>query len=434
MKRVALIAGLTGLLVVLSTGVSHAQAPAVDDPTVPDQTIVEGAGVKVGEGSVLHPVVGAETGYTTNVFYEQTGVGAPFMRLLAELNIASLSEQRIQSADPDAPVSEKSGDLTFHGGIRFIGQEYLTGDPNIDAQHNISGGANVHAWVFPQRTWRFGIDDDYIRDNRPTNFESSALINRDINHLQLQLRYAPEGRALSGAIRYQNVVDFFERTQDAFANRIQQTIGAHVEWQWLPITRLYADLSFGFFGPLGMSSVKVASNPLRGVVGIQSALTDDTAISAHVGWGAGFYSTGQSANQPIAGVTYQWRYSPTGNVVALYNYDFLDSIQANYFRDHQFSMMDTQSFYEKFVMMTIFDLRFRDYESIAIPGVTASQRSDILFDFGLSPRYYFRDWFALTIDYDLLIDSTDFRYTTDGMMVDPSYLRHQFMLGVRAAW
>jgi hypothetical protein len=41
------------------------------DDAVAPISYVEGAGWKVGESTTLHPVVGMETGYVSNVFYTQ---------------------------------------------------------------------------------------------------------------------------------------------------------------------------------------------------------------------------------------------------------------------------------------------------------------------------------------------------------------------------
>ena len=434
LNRYVFIVGTALLAVVMTRGAARAQALAVGDPGAPDQTLVEGAGVKVGEGTVLHPVVGVETGWVSNVFYtDQGALGAPIMRALVELNFASQSHQRAASQEPDVSASSGEGDIDWRAGIRAIGQEYISSNDNIDSQHNIAGGANIHALVFPRRTWRFGVDDDYVRDNRPTNYESRGNLNRDINQLILTLKYEPEGRALSGSVRYQNLIDVFERSNDAFANRIQHLIGLRANWQWLPITKVFADISLGFFEPLGSSSIKTSSMPLRAVLGIQTSLTLDTAVTLKVGYGDGFYSSGPDASQPIFAAAYVWRYAPTGQLSAQYWYDFVDSIQANYFRDHAFEISDTHQF-DKLTIMGIIDGRLRNYQGINIPGVMAPDRSDLIFDFDLSPRYYIKDWFAATVDYDLTVDSTDFRYTTDAIMVNPSYVRHVLMAGVRAAW
>ncbi len=432
MKRTALIVVIAALAVAASRRTAHAQAPAVSAPESPDQTIVEGAGVKVGEGTVLHPVVGVETGYVSNVFFSDQNVAAPLLRVLAELNFASLSSQRLESADPSAGPGDQ-GDLSWRLGLRVVGQEYLTSNDNVGAQHNIAGGLSLHGLVFPHRTWRFGFDDDYIRDNRPTNYESSGNLNRDINSLQLAILYAPEGRALSGALRYSNRIDVFEKASHDFANRIQHSVGVRVNWQWLPITKLFADLSFGVFGPLGSSSLKTSSYPLRGIVGINTAITVDTALNMDIGYANGFYSSGESFSNLVFNSKFAWRYLPTGQLFAGYSYDFTDSVQANYFRDHAFIVGDQHQF-GKITSLITLDARLRGYRSVLPTIMGPPDRDDLLFDLGVSPRYYFRDWFAATLDYDLLVDSTDYRYTVSGATVNPSYVRHQIMAGVRAAW
>ena len=77
----------------------------------------------------------------------------------------------------------------------------------------------------------------------------------------------------------------------------------------------------------------------------------------------------------------------------------------------------------------------KQHSYINVPGITGPpERSDFLLDFGLSPRYYIQDWFAVTVDYDLVMDSTDYRYMTGGMTINPSYVRNQLLAGVRADW
>jgi hypothetical protein len=447
MKRTALILSVTVMAVMASRSLAFAQAPAVGSPDSPDQTIVEGEGVKIGEGTVMHPVAGAEVGVTSNVFYTDVNTqAAPFLRALVELNFASLSNQRLESStvseEGDSGQQQDVGDLQWRAGVRVIGQEYLSSSDDIGAQHNIAGGLNIHGLVFPKQTWQFQFDDDYIRDTRPTNYESSGNLDRDINNLGLQLRYAPEGRALSGALRYQNLIDVFESSDHAFANRIQHTIGLRGAWQWLPITKLYADVSFGFFEPLGNESRKVASTPLRGLAGIQSALTVDTSINARVGFGKAFYAAGADATQAIFGIQFGWRYSPNGVLSLLYSYDFTDSIQANYFRDHMFQVAENHAFGDKITLSTSLDFRLRNYQSAGIdlgPNYMGpTERNDLLATFAVSPRYYFQDWLAATVDYNLMVDSTDYRYSISGdpntQGVNPSFVRHQLLAGVRAAW
>ncbi|HEY5947188.1 MAG TPA: hypothetical protein VIV40_16910, partial [Kofleriaceae bacterium] len=58
-----------------------------EDAVAPVSSI-EGSGIKIGEGTVLRPVFGIETGFVSNVFYETSGEGpngAGVLRLLAQI-------------------------------------------------------------------------------------------------------------------------------------------------------------------------------------------------------------------------------------------------------------------------------------------------------------------------------------------------------------
>src|SRR2546421_4903749 len=77
---------------------SSSLAIAAFDPeqAVAPISIVEGPGWKVGEGTVLHPVFGIETGYESNVFYSSANEqAAGVLRLLGQIGVASLSIARL---------------------------------------------------------------------------------------------------------------------------------------------------------------------------------------------------------------------------------------------------------------------------------------------------------------------------------------------------
>src|SRR5258708_5256413 len=62
--------------------------------------MVEGRGVKIGEGTTLHPVIGMQTGVVSNVFYEDADPNAAgVLRLIAQVGIGSLSGLRLVPAE-----------------------------------------------------------------------------------------------------------------------------------------------------------------------------------------------------------------------------------------------------------------------------------------------------------------------------------------------
>src|SRR5438067_1333687 len=78
------------------TGTNNPAAAAVNPIS-----IVQGNGVKVGESTTVLPIVGVETGFVSNVFYQDTGVvSAGLLRVLGEMGVGSLPQQRLGEENP----------------------------------------------------------------------------------------------------------------------------------------------------------------------------------------------------------------------------------------------------------------------------------------------------------------------------------------------
>jgi len=415
--------------------------PALDPASTVDPiTIVTGSGVKVGEGTVFHPQIGIETGVVSNVFYQPDGpVTAGLLRILAEIGTSSLPNQRLarsgiaETDSTSALTATSTGDFLYSANLFASYDQYLSTNDNVTSQGGLGGGLLLRGIVNPQHPLQFAFQEHFTRVIRATNFESNSDTNRDINAIDLRLNYLPYGRSINGFLYYQNTLDLFEKTSQQFANRMQNTFGLHVNWRWLPLTQVYVDVSQGYFTGIG-SSDKVSSAPLTLAGGIQTALTLNTTLDAHIGYTNGFYATGPSYSSLAAGLLAGYRYSPLGRVTASYNYEHQDSINANFYRDHVVQVT-VEHLVAPFVVFARPELRFRRYEGTVVMGTTGNTRNDVIFGATLGMRYSFRDWIAATLDYQLQDIQTDFRYDPGtGVEVDPSYVRHELLLGVRAAY
>jgi len=404
-------------------------------------SIVSGAGIKVGEGTVLHPQVGVETGVVSNVFYaDSVPITAGLLRVLAEIGTGSLPNQRLNihasgdDQDPGTPqtlTTTSTGDFQYSANLYASWDQYLSTNSDVAAQGGLGGGLLLRGIVHPQRPLQFAFQEHFGRVIRATNFESGDDTNRDVNGLSLRLNYVPRGRSLSGYAYYQNTIDVFEST--SFANRLHNLLGVRVNWQWLPLTRVFVDVSGGYFTGIG-DSQKVDSFPVTAIAGIQTALTLNTTLNAHAGYTNGFYASGPSYSSVAAGVLFGYRYSPLGRVTALYSYDHQDSINANFFRDHRFQG-SIEHYFVPFVVFARPELRLRQYEGTIVMGTTGTTRNDLIVGATVGMRYSFRDWIAGTLDYQLSVIQTDFAYDTgSGLVDDPSYVRQELLLGVRAAY
>lgn len=409
------------------------------------QEAVTGKGVEVSDGTVLHPNVGAELGFIDNLFFEQNGVVTTGMfRLSAKFDLASAEPEEVDilpGEETEADETPSPPTFTFKAGGGIAYEEFLYYDNEATtSQRNLQFDTQAHLQVYPQGTWSFLVDDRLRRDVRPRNFEDTSSTNRIDNHLDLGLRYQPGGRSITGTLRYANELDVFEGSERV-DNRMNHTLGLRADWQWLPFTRFYSDLSYGFFGAIGDAASDMAgaidknsSNPLRGLVGVATTLSEPLTAKVQVGWGWSPYSQGEGYNAPIFNAELGWEYLPTGRVVAEYAYDHADSVNANYHSDHKFGVRIDQQLIDRLVLTGALDIRLRGYRGVFVNG-TEEARDDFVFAGRGRAQYVLTDRYYLTGEYIGSAVATSFRYVTlDGAMDDPSYTRHELLFGARAAF
>ncbi len=426
MNRFLMAAAMTVALV-SSSGLAAAQ-----------DVLVEGPGVKVGESTVLHPRLGIEAGVISNVFFEEASERlSPVMRLIAALDIAQAGDDRLQSmenAEPPSPTVE------FRGGVELEYQEYLTDEEAVRDQRHLDVNAIGDLHFFPKSNASFALRDKYQRISRPTNFESSENLTRDVNHFVAELGFHPRGRTLSASVRYENIIDVFESDESEFANRISHIVGAQGKWKFYPYSQLWVDASVGFNDALGDNELlgmeyKISSTPLRLVAGLDTLLSELFTVKAYAGYANGFYAEGPSYNIPIGGVSVGYRYAPEGRVELGYSYDAHDSINANFYADHHIRAGITQALLQAFVFTAGTGVRFREYRGVADQLMPSdSDRSDVIYELNARFAWMLRDRFSLYADYLLHVVDTDFRTSFEGTIDDPSFVRHEAVVGLVAAF
>jgi hypothetical protein len=402
---------------------------------------VEGPGVEISPGTVLHPNVGAEAGVVNNVFFEESDSGpitSGMIRISTRLDLASATitpDEEIPGEEPGKEAAPQT--FSFRAGLAAAYEEYLYYDnPSTAAQRNLTFDGQGHLQVYPAGTWSFLADDRLRRDVRPRNYEDASSTNRIDNMLALAVRYQPGGRQISGTVRYENMMDVYEGGTGV-ANRMNQTVAIRGDWQLFPFTRVFSDLSYGFYGPLGEaqpvagSITKQDSNPLRFVVGIATTLSEPITLKVQLGWGHSAYTMGEGYNAPLANVEAGYEYSPTGRVVAEYSLDYQDSTNANYFRDHKLSVRVDQQI-RRFVLSGGIDAIFRGYRGIT--GIGEPNRDDVVLAARIRGQWVINERYYLTGEYIGVTDQTDYRSTFMGFTDDPSYSRNELMLGARAAF
>jgi hypothetical protein len=309
----------------------------------------------------------------------------------------------------------------------------LSPDGTVSATGGLSVGATLRAAVNPVGPLTLLALDDFDRLIRAANFETDADTNRDINNLSLRLPYHPRDRTYGGYLYYTNTIDVFERSQQAFANRMLNEVGIHPVWRWLPQTRVFADVSQGFNGGLGSSSKKVSSYPTAFVVGIATLLTPMITLNGQVGYTWLNYASGASESGVHGGVALGYRYSELGRVVFQYQRIYEDSVNANYYKEH---VLRAWAYHinQPFVFSLQPEIHFREYQGTFVMSTTgANVRDDTIISIIAGISYSVRKEIAVGLDYRFTDVSTDFRYMTGGMVIDPSFARHAVLLGIRVA-
>lgn len=398
---------------------------------------IEGAGVKVGEGTVIRPVVGLETGFISNVFYEDgTPQGAGLLRVLAQFGIASLGEARLNSGAGDEEDQPSHGSFAYRADLRLAYDMMLSGDDTVAETGGLNVGASLRGIVNPRGRLAFQFEDRFDRLIRAANYETNVNTNRDINSLRLLMNYQPRDRSLSGYLYYTNTIDVFERSDQAFANRMSNRIGIRPTWRFLPQTQAYLDFSFGNITPLSDSATKSNSYPLLVRAGIATLLSLKTTLNLDAGYTNGFYSVGPSYSAPVIGAQLGYRYSPLGRATVGYALIYEDSINANFYRDHV-ARITIQQLFNPFVLMLQPEVHVRQYRgvTVAVPDLmgAADTRDDLIVAVVGGIHYNYRNWLLASINYRFATVQTDFVDPSGGSIDDPSFIRHELLLGMRAA-
>ncbi len=408
-------------------------------PASAQEAVVEGPGVKINESTIMHPSFGVATGLITNMFYENSGGEMTgVLRLMGDVEFGPL----VPDAQPDelAGTRELSGQgkIDLRGGVSLTYEEYLSGNDNVRAQRNLGVSADLAFAAFPQGKVSFYAKDKFQRAIRPTNFESSDSINRDINHLDLGFKFAPGGGALGFLARYENRAEFFEDEDQRFANRMQHSIGAGASWQFLPVTKFWFDASYGFYGGLGSASegYKNSSRPLNLQLGAGTLITPKSTIRAHAGflW-SNYEAPGVDYMGPTFGAEFGYRYTPLGRALVAYSFTMQDSINADYYLEHMAKMALAHQI-ANVVAGAEGEVHFRNYRGIppVVMPITTGDRNDVIFLARANANYVVRHWLAIFAEYIVVSDQTDFLYmVAPGENDDPSYVRQEIFVGARGA-
>lgn len=375
----------------------------------------EGPGVKLSDSLVFHPGIALEGRYDSNVFYSEDGIeGAPYLRVLGHLDLATLPPQRL--TDGDGKKSDPTVAFRLSTAVGY--REYLHDSDSVKQQRALEVDAGLDLTLFPAGMFSFTIADKFARTVTARNSIVRSTFARDTNRATARLKLAPGGGRLAFALSYSLNLDLFEDSDLAFANRLFHEIALNAKWRLLPKTAVmldvtqqiysYYDRTGGVAGSIGYTNND--SYPLRIYAGFGGLFTPSLSFLVKAGYGNGFYDNDDSYNMLLALAELGYRFSPVAKLRLGFDHNFQDSIFGNYFTDEKIYVNYDHMIAARFLIHVAADYRYRNYDGFP-DGLTDSGGAPIddlkshLVSVGLGFDWQILEWMYVGIGYDLQLNS-----------------------------
>lgn len=432
-----------------------------------DRASTEGRGIRSGNFE-LHPGIGAEIGYDSNVFYYPSSAATPALRLRISpsFSIATLGPQRSTNSDSQ-PTALPT--VNFRGGVALIYHEFIpiTSPDRVSSLRNLGAQANVRIELFPQRTWQFNLSDDFTRTIQPGSQLAEACVsgagcaeiqtlNRDYNHAQAELAYVSGGGRGTLEVRAQYAlnVSVFESSNVTRYNYLQHEIGMRIRWRFLPKTALLWE---GTTTPLSYNTAAegtglFSSVPVSTRIGINGLITQKIGLLVMVGYAATFFSGGDNLDTVVGQAELRYLIDDRSSFKLGFIRDIQNSFFGNYYlRDRGYANYSQSFFNGRFLLALDAGVSLNNYGYVAnrdgtalatVSGMDPSTNrfSAVRADGGIFGEYRLSDVFGINATFRATANISDTRLGTtmlgaDGMPGQPiAWSRFEGFIGGRANW
>jgi hypothetical protein len=449
-QRTWLVASL--IASTLSVAASPVAAQGRGAGWLSDRDRTEGPGIRLGDFE-LHPGIGTELGYDSNIFYSQPGdeVSAAILRITPHFNVSTLGNER--STEGETTERGDPPTVTFRAGLSASYYIYFTDE----TRDNLSADADIRLTVLPERPFSFTIFNTFGRSVRPfteTGPEEPGDPGEPLNYARLRntagvrFDFGTDGGIFRANLGYQLRVDFFEGEAFDYANSLSHTIDAGTSWRFLPSTAFVYDLQLHFDNWINTDEPSAVLRPnatrVRSRVGLNGAVTNNFSIMGMVGYAAGFYDIPLTDEYESVAVQAEvrWQPAPTTRLSLGYDGDYHPSFSGTFARrdrgytNVQFLILGRFLLgVEAAVAYFTFGPQLTEAGApLGFGGET--ERSDLQLQAGLFAEYRLADWFGINASVDYTGNYTDFVYARNvsGSPVPDAaeYQKIEAWFGVRA--
>lgn len=426
---------------------SFAQAQA----WLADRARAEGPGFRLGDLE-LHPGLGVEIGYDSNLFYSSGDVlptvDTGILRATAHLLVSTRGEQRRsegESGGGDGGAARTLPTITFRGGLSGSFYAFFAAPDRSNMEVDASLALNI----LPGRAFSISIYEELARSVRPftENPRRDTNYGRVQNTAGLDLHFATSGEILKITAGYRFGLDYFEAPEFQYANNFRHTIALVESFRFLPQTALVHDTAFvvgDYWDPSPAIPAPTLVNDgylLRTRIGLNGAFTNNFSVLALVGYGAGFFDSppsrmyDQEYESVVAQLEARWQIVPQARLVFGYDRDFQPSFVGNFYRVDRgyanFQMLIGGAF------LLGLEASFGGYEfgAVVLADGSTRQRTDLRFIGTLFAEYRFTEWLGVNGTVRYTGNFTDFQYQIDtggAPIIDPAgYNKFEAWLGAR---
>lgn len=407
----------------------------------------EGHGIKLGDFE-LHPGVGVELGYDSNLFFVSdavaSGSGLPQRIDTAILRVTPHLLFSTQGAKREADAEQASEDqpvASFRGGVMLSYYEFFASEKH----RNLSIDVPLSLTILPGRTFSVVLSNNFNRTIRPF-VDNLAEVSYAKIHDDASVDFILQtpGETLKFALGYRFAFDFYEDQSFRYVNNFNHTVRLTEAFKFLPNTSLVHETELSFRNyPNGKStdptylsdSITIST---RG--GLNGALTNEISLSLLLGYTASDFKALGGYDQDFDSINAlaDLRWKPSSNVMfgLGYSRDMQQSLIGNYFsRDRGYITSNLTLNHNIFFALTA-DVSYLDFGRMIRPDGSMlgnkSEREDIRAGASLFGEYRFTDWFAVNGTAIYQGTFTDFQFALDSGVLDPvDFNKFEAWLGLR---
>jgi hypothetical protein len=411
-------------------------APATAQEWLGDRSRAEGRGIRLGDFE-LHPGIGSELGYDSNLFLQEPGQeeDSVILRVSPHIYLSTLSGERLQGERPR---------LSFRGGANAAFKYYFA-----PSEADIGIGQDARLTWAPSDVFSLELFNDFNRSidpfTEPAGPESSGVeqlvFARDQLGVGTRLQLSTPGALVRGGVGYRYDIDYFEEDLFRANDNDSHTISADTSWEFLPKTAVFwnGSVLLHNFKETEAITERADSTRVTSKIGLNGALTRRVGFTLATGYAAGFFEDDNDYENVIVQVEARWRLRETILWAVGYDREYSTAFQGNFARMDRVKTRLQAILGRTVVLGAKAELTFVDFgrdDTQADMGGDPD-RNDINLLVNLNGEYRIVDWFAITAQFGYIENFTDYEFVftaEDGTdIVDPAeYRRYEAWLGVRA--